>query len=239
MGEGDFHDGLETPSSIGCAGEYLATSILEASEEEPDASYEEDAIFRLDAIIDKAANEVVESNNMLELPLEVFPKNDEDSLLVHAATPASCSRKRTNERHMGTGGVWNPARGADIAKILHTPRRSEDVREYAVKAGYGRMPSHLRQVNAELDAEQQYIGALESPREDPPKAQVRLLRQGEKDVLIAGLKQQFQQATACILKAPKAKGGLKDELEERLGRLRQDIENLSRPYVFVEAEAAR
>merc|ERR1712187_511442 len=93
-------------------------------------------------------------------------------------------------------------------------------------------PMFLRSVEAELAFEQEYITSLHDPAEEP-KALVRLLAQDEKDELVQGLKQQFQHATACYLKAaPKSRS--KAELEAELAKIKRDIESLSRPYIFVE-----
>lgn len=243
MGEGDLHSGMHTPSSISCANECsedtFTACVIEPAEDTQESSLDDVVGFRVDDIIDRAANEIVVAAEFHEYSIEP-PCNfeEQDSLLVHAPTPSASRGQRTMGRHMGTGGKWDPARGADIAKILHAPRRPSEVREYAAKAQYWRVPNYLRQVAEELDAEQRYIVSLDNSREDQPKAPVRLLRQGEKDELVHGLKQQFQQASACILKAGK-KSGAKAKLEERLGRISQDIENLSRPYIFVQAEAAK
>jgi len=98
------------------------------------------------------------------------------------------------------------------------------------------VPQYLQQVTAELDAEQQYIVTLRErpPREEEPKAVVRLLAQGEKDELLRGLKQQFQQASAHALKVDKLDKRLRADLETRMERIKKDITSVSRPYIFVE-----
>lgn len=127
----------------------------------------------------------------------------------------------------------NPLRAAAIAQVLAAARCAADVRACAASfgGGFGRVPVFLRPVVAELDSEQRYISLLHEPREIP-KNRVRLLAKGEKDALLGGLKQQFQRTTARYLKeVPKSRS--KAVLEAELARIRQDLESLSRPYVFV------
>lgn len=136
-------------------------------------------------------------------------------------------------------GGGNAARLAEIAQILAAPKKSApEVREYVAGNDFGRVPRYLQNVTLELDEEQEYIISLhERPREEAPKVFVRLLTQGEKEELVLGLKQRFQFATARYLKE-RPKGRSKDALEAELGKIKQDIESLSRPYIFVRDEDA-
>jgi len=142
------------------------------------------------------------------------------------------SSKSARRRAMGTGATPNLARGAEIAQILAVPQHTVDVRAYAERLGYGRVPPFLREIEAELDAEQEYIVSLQEERKHP-KTVVRLLGQHEKEELIQGLKQQLARASAAFLQAP-LKSRSREELEAQLQRIKQDIDNLSRPYIFVE-----
>lgn len=191
------------------------------------------AASRVDAIISQVTCRLAEAavnevGDGAELPPPLSPGST-------AGGPLSPQRRRV--RQMGTGATATRARpagalNAEIAQILAVPRQPSEVREYVARRKFGKTPPFLRNVEAVLRAEQDYIVSLQKPRE-APKTVVRLLSEGEKDELIRGLKQQFQYATACYLQAaPKSRS--KNELEAELARIKQDIESLSRPYIFVE-----
>lgn len=173
---------------------------------------------------------------------------------VPAPTPAVGSSPSPSPRAAGAvganavagGGKWahlgragrsrntsNPLRAAAIAQVLAAARCAAEVRAYAAGfgGGFGRVPAFLRPIVAELDSEQRYISLLHEPRE-ASKSRVRLLAKGEKDALLSGLKLQFQRTTASYLKeVPKSRS--KAALEAELTRIREDLESLNRPYVFV------
>lgn len=153
-------------------------------------------------------------------------------------TPSMGGRARRAMRPMGTGAAPNPARGnevkEEIANIIAAGRNPSQVRAYVELRNFGRVPPFLAELRSEIDEEQERIAALqEEMEEEMPRRPVRLLAQGEKDELIYGLKQQLQQATAMYSNASPT-SRYKDELEDEMERLTQDIENLSRPYIFVE-----
>merc|ERR1712151_44104 len=137
---------------------------------------------------------------------------------------------------MGTGATPNPHKGPQIARIVDkAPKRPAQVKAYASQREFGLVPPFLREIRDELDAEQRYIDSLRAPRErEGPRTVVRLLAQGEKDELIRGLRQQLQLETAsCLAAKPGSKS--RARLEATLEKRKVDIENLCRPYIFVEA----
>ncbi|CAK9009928.1 unnamed protein product [Durusdinium trenchii] len=123
-----------------------------------------------------------------------------------------------------------------ISKLLASPRRYTELREYVKYQDFWRVPHFFRDMEADLEDEEEYIESLHMPEEDEPKRRVRLLAQSEREFLIQGLRQQFQKATAAYLTAAAAAPNSrpKEHLED-LERIKQDIANLSHPYVFVEA----
>eukprot|EP00931_Biecheleriopsis_adriatica_P117073 TRINITY_DN92627_c0_g1_i1.p1 TRINITY_DN92627_c0_g1~~TRINITY_DN92627_c0_g1_i1.p1 ORF type:complete len:252 (-),score=70.70 TRINITY_DN92627_c0_g1_i1:13-768(-) len=194
-------------------------------EEEPDEVDDDqitgaDAACRVGAIISLATDEYAGE------------KDAQD-----ADASATRGQARSQARSAGRSGTEKAAqRGAEIARLLAQPRQAAELREYAAKQDFWRVPAFLRETQADFHEEEEYIASLNEPRE-APKRPVRLLAQGEKELLIQGLKQQFQRATASYLKAaPKSRS--RAELEEELERIKQDIDNLSRPYIFVEAESS-
>mmetsp|Transcript_16307 Transcript_16307/g.35905 ORF Transcript_16307/g.35905 Transcript_16307/m.35905 type:complete len:187 (+) Transcript_16307:70-630(+) len=121
---------------------------------------------------------------------------------------------------------------AQISKLIASPRRHAEMREYVKRQDFWRVPHFFRDMEADFDEEEEYIESLQLP-DEAPKRRVRLLAQSERELIIQGLRQQFQKATATYLKAAPSSRS-KENLEE-LERIKQDIANLSHPYVFVEA----
>ncbi|CAJ1358325.1 unnamed protein product [Effrenium voratum] len=120
----------------------------------------------------------------------------------------------------------------EILRVLKNPRLAADLREYVRQQDFWRVPDFFREMEADFEQEEEYVEMLREPVE-APRQRVRLLAQSDKELLIQGLRQQFQRATAAYLKAaPNSRS--KDSLEE-LERIKQDIANLSHPYIFVEA----
>mmetsp|Transcript_69705 Transcript_69705/g.110086 ORF Transcript_69705/g.110086 Transcript_69705/m.110086 type:complete len:184 (+) Transcript_69705:56-607(+) len=121
---------------------------------------------------------------------------------------------------------------SQISKLIASPRRHAEMRQYVKRQDFWRVPHFFRDMEADFEEEEEYIESLQLP-DEAPKRRVRLLAQSERELIIQGLRHQFQKATATYLKAaPNSRS--KENLEE-LERIKQDIANLSHPYVFVEA----
>lgn len=199
----------------------------EYDDEDAIADAQTRAVSRIDAIINEATHQYAET-----------------SVHSESCTPEVQQPRPTTGRVQPPRGadVPNPAIASEITRILAASQKLKpvpesssarnQVREYAERRNFGRGPAFLRNVEALLDAEQQYISSLPGDSE-PPKTAVRLLTKSEKDELTLGLKQSFQQATALYLKAP-PKSRSRNEIQAQLNKLTRDIENLSRPYIFVE-----
>jgi len=195
----------------------------------------------VDAVLRKASDHCLE----VEMPLspgrcslqEAFSSAGAAIVtpMAHAAaTPNASAKKMRGRRGFGAMGT-QAARGAEIARVLAAPRCPAEVREYAASAGggFGRVPAFLRPVVAHLDAEQLYIISLIEPRE-APRNHVRLLARGEKDKRLKMLQQQFQRASAVFSQA-EPKSGARATAQAELMRLKEELSDLDRPYVFVAA----
>ena len=164
-------------------------------------------------------------------PLEAdddIPEAEAGSCIGNIMANALASEETMQDRGQRAPGPPNP----DINRLLSSPRRYPQMREYVKRQDFWRVPHFFRDMEADFDEEEEYIESLHLP-DEAPKRRVRLLAQSERELLIQGLKQQFQKATASYLNATptsRSKGSF-----EELDRIKQDIANLSHPYVFVEA----
>lgn len=229
---------LDDDDGKGYAARILdATGGDEDEEDDDNIEQEDDEVgaSRVDAIINKVTDQLAEA----AVADDVLDAEDEAAQQFQGPSSGGSrppGKKPRQGAMVNKRPARNPARGADIAKILSAPRKPPEVRAYLAQKGFGRVPIFLRDVSEELDEEERYIVSLREPRE-PPRVFVRLLTQGEKDHLVKGLKQRFQQATAKYLKAP-PKSRSKADLEAECEKIAQDIQNLGRPYIFVEDEDA-
>jgi len=117
----------------------------------------------------------------------------------------------------------NLAREAHIAEILAAGQPFSEMRAYVARRNFCRVPACLRHVSAQLDAEQQYMGSLQEPRE-ACKTAVRLLTQKERQELSLEMGQRFQHL--------RAQGS---QYRDELTNAKKDLELMRQPYVFVEA----
>mmetsp|Transcript_60979 Transcript_60979/g.113154 ORF Transcript_60979/g.113154 Transcript_60979/m.113154 type:complete len:217 (+) Transcript_60979:168-818(+) len=190
---------------------------------EEDERLDAHATSRVDHIIAAAANRSVET------PVE----GDKDVVLVQVEEDALPEQSRPPQMRAANPFIGESAmKGLEIARLLARAKPAVYLRDYVAREDYCRIPQGLAQVNSELDEEQRYINSLQEPIE-PSGAIVRLLESGEKEILIRGLKLRFQHTSAHCLAAG-AKTEKRAELEAELEQIKQDIDNLSRPYIFVE-----
>lgn len=207
-------NGRGSPASNGTDGVYDRLDMADDSGEDGNC----DAALQVHGIIGRATDQLLDND-------------DNDAEQVDVIERERKTRPRTGQT--APKRAVNPEREAEIAKMLASPVPPAEVRAHLERTDFGRVPAYMRELLEDLELEEQYINSL--PDEvDAPKPIVRLLTAGEKEALLRGLKQQFQQATAIYLKAgPKSRK--KDGLEAELDRIKKDIENISRPYIFVEA----
>lgn len=251
----NVHDAAETPTpsslsfrdaSRDIMANDIGTSEDDLADELDEDSFRQDAQLRVGAIIGRVTHQlegISDDRSQMQEPPEpsqasATAATAELVKAVACSTPKQqASPTRPKPPPMGTGAVPNKQRGDDIAKILKASRGPAEIRRYAERVGFGRRPGHMREVATSLDAEQQYILSLHEQKEDGPKALVRVLEEGEKAKIIQALRMQFQQVSAHALKA-KPRSKARSDLEVALERIRQDMDNLSRPYIFVEVKAA-
>lgn len=198
--------------------------------DEFDAGEGIDAASRIDAIITRATDELVEDSSTLVLTDRQSTKQPQAG---DGAGFSSPSRQAQARVLMGTGAKPAPHKAPEIARILAKPSTVVGVHSYAAAHGFWRVPEYFEEMQGDFEEEEDYIRSLCGTRETPNR-RVRLLAQSEKECLVSGLKQQFQKATAIYLKATPGTRD-REELDNELARIKRDIDNLSRPYIFVEA----
>lgn len=223
----------------------------EGCESYGELAWEKHASGRVDHIIAKATDQLIEAAGVFDSSYDqaLSPSPTAPSPGLHTGDSSTSSALKKEEskpsQHrqtllMGTGGKPDPSRGIEISSIISAGRQSRDVNQYLDRRSYGKTPSYLHRVMSNIDAEQRYIMGLHAFREDEdsnePRACFRVLTSGEKQELVSGLKQEFQQATAKLLKAGK-KCAQKADLETELVRIKKDIDDMSQPYIFVKAES--
>mmetsp|Transcript_6654 Transcript_6654/g.14525 ORF Transcript_6654/g.14525 Transcript_6654/m.14525 type:complete len:255 (-) Transcript_6654:248-1012(-) len=220
----------------------VESASIDAQESVDEKEDEDSRLFahaasRVDHIITTATDRLVETP--VDREKDVVLLHVEDDREVHPSGPraAKVGAKRppppAARRVAPTASSSSStARGLEIAAKLS--ERPQGPCEHVARNDFYRMPAGLQQVATELDEEQRYIASLSQPQEDGPKVRVRLLESGEKELLIRGLKLRFQQTTASCLQAG-PKGKRRAALEAELEQIKQDIDNLNRPYIFVEA----
>mmetsp|Transcript_18419 Transcript_18419/g.34506 ORF Transcript_18419/g.34506 Transcript_18419/m.34506 type:complete len:187 (-) Transcript_18419:188-748(-) len=143
--------------------------------------------------------------------------------------PAERSRPTHGRLSMSIGRPTE--KRPEIAAALAASRQSADLREYVKSQDFWRVPHFFRDLQADFDDEEDYIASL--PNAPPELRQrVRLLAKDEREMLIQGLRQQFQRATANYLNSPVDSRG---PAMECLEKIKQDIASLSHPYIFIEA----
>lgn len=208
-----------------------ATDIYACSGEESDSDGSEvcdtrlldHAVSRVDLIIASATDR-----------LEDTPEPTLADAAAQGELPArgaAARRRRLQRARAIKASCPNPAREAEIARIL-AARHPSAMRAYVERDGYHRVPPCLRKVTAELDAEQRYIVSLQEPGE-ASQALVRLLKRGEKEELLLGLRKRFQQVSARVLNAGQ-RTKARAELDQELASIKLDIDRLNQPYIFVE-----
>eukprot|EP00930_Biecheleria_cincta_P086815 TRINITY_DN76064_c0_g1_i1.p1 TRINITY_DN76064_c0_g1~~TRINITY_DN76064_c0_g1_i1.p1 ORF type:complete len:266 (-),score=38.02 TRINITY_DN76064_c0_g1_i1:81-878(-) len=204
--------------------------------DEFDAGEGVDAASRVDAIITRATDQLVEDSSTVVL---TDRHNTKQLRAGDGAGSSSPSRPRQAQAQvlMGTGAKPAPHKAPEIARILAKPTTVVGVHSYAAANGFWRVPEYFAEMQIDFEEEEDYIRSLRETMESPSR-RVRLLAQSEKECLVNGLKQQFQKATAIYLKATPGTRD-REELDNELARIKRDIDNLSRPFIFVEADNAQ
>lgn len=130
-----------------------------------------------------------------------------------------------------------------VETILAAPKKvTQGTKDYLRKEDYGKTPKYLQQIRQDIDQEYEYIRALEQQREEEMASQVRPLEEGERQSLIQGLKQKWEQvnteyqASTHVLKLDTiGKIKRKEKWEAELSQIEKDIEKLNRRNIQVDA----
>merc|ERR1712048_653320 len=128
-----------------------------------------------------------------------------------------------------------------VETILAAPKKvSEGVKDYLNKEDYGKVPKYLMHIKKDIEAEYEYIRALEEQRQDLTRSQVRSLDEAERSDLIHGLKAKWEavntdyQATTHLTKLDTiGKTKRKEKYEAELSQIEKDIEKLNRKNIVV------
>jgi len=130
-----------------------------------------------------------------------------------------------------------------VETILAMPKKTAAAnKDYLGKEDYGKVPKYLSHVKKDIEAEYDYIRALEAQREDMSRSQVQPLMEEERNTLIAGLKAKWEsvnteyQATTHLTKLDTiGKTKRKETFETTLSQIEKDIERLNRKNILVNA----
>lgn len=123
------------------------------------------------------------------------------------------------------------------------PTRNEI--DYTKKEDFGKTPAYLQKVKAEINAEKEYIRQVmdaEAAEESKYQPKTHLLPEEERVKLLTQLKvkweavnKQYQQTTHLINLDSLGKVRRKEQYENELQQIEKSIQQLSKPYVFVQA----
>merc|ERR1711998_822889 len=158
--------------------------------------------------------------------------------------------KREEKPVMGLVTSKNFITCSAVENILAVPKKT-DVRQvsYLNKKGYGKVPAYLEKVKGEIQDEYNYIMQMQEAggmdesygMEDEGYGQTRMLSEGERHEMLAGLKTNWDrinkayQTLSFTLDTP-AEKQRKEEFEAQLEQIERDIERLSKRNVFVEED---
>lgn len=139
--------------------------------------------------------------------------------------------------------------GADLVqrnsiRVMAVP--TAEVRAFAERRGYGRVPPYLQEVMGILEQEQEYIEALPTTMtkaeiEDRTKKPVRLLTDMERTNLLQGLGAKREQIIRCfesdlaLHKDHAWKQRVKERYIPEIIQIDKDIAQLDQKYIFVDS----
>lgn len=130
-----------------------------------------------------------------------------------------------------------------VETILAAPKKtSQGAKDYLHKEDYGKVPKYLTHIKKDIDAEYDYIRALQQQEEDAQASGSRLLGDDEKAGLITGLKAKWEQVntlyqggTHMTKLDTMGKIRRKEKYEAELSSIEKDIEKLNRKNIYVDA----
>lgn len=129
-----------------------------------------------------------------------------------------------------------------VETILAAPKKvTEGAKDYLHKEDYGKTPKYLQRIKKDIDAEYDYIRALQQQQDDEMGSLVRPLQEEERQHLINGLKSKWEQvntdyqATTHVTKLDTVgKVKRKEKWEAELSQIEKDIEKLNRQNIAVD-----
>jgi hypothetical protein len=132
-----------------------------------------------------------------------------------------------------------------VENILAVPKKT-DVRQvsYMNKKGYGKVPTYLEKVKAEIQDEYNYIQQMQEAYEeegDDGQCRTRMVATEDKLAMLEGLKTNWDrinkayQTLSFTLDTP-AKKQRKEEFEAQLEQIERDIEKLTKGTLFIEED---
>jgi len=131
----------------------------------------------------------------------------------------------------------------NIMKVTRKPKK-KDVR-YVKKAEYGKVPSYLNEVKADIRAEREFIEQMleRSKEEDDTQPKNRVMDEAEREELLEALKMKWEEVNKKYQKSSHVvkldtigKKRRKEQYEKELTELDQAIQKLSRGTVFIADE---
>jgi len=130
-----------------------------------------------------------------------------------------------------------------VETILAQPKKvQQGAKDYLRKDDYGRVPKYLKNIKEDIDAEYEYIRALQEQEEEERGALMKPMGEDERLALIAGLKAkwesvntEYQGSTHLTVLDTAGKIRRKEKYEAELSQIEKDIEKLNRKNIHVSA----
>ncbi|CAJ1332109.1 unnamed protein product, partial [Effrenium voratum] len=132
-----------------------------------------------------------------------------------------------------------------VEVILAAPKKvPETTKDYLKKEDYGKTPKYLQHIKQDIDAEYNYIRALQEQQAQAEAERVRPLAEDERQDLLEGLKAKWEQVNTAFQAGTHVtnldtmgKLKRKEKHEAELSQLEKDIEKLSKRSILVNSES--
>lgn len=132
-----------------------------------------------------------------------------------------------------------------VETILAAPKKvSEGAKDYLNKQDYGKVPTYLKNIKQDIEAEYEYIRQLQEQEEEERASMLRPMPEDHRLELIAGLKAKWEQVnteyqatTHLTVLDTTGKVARKEKYEATLSQIEKDIEKLNRKNISVAAYA--
>jgi archaellum component FlaC len=147
--------------------------------------------------------------------------------------------RRDEKPVMGLVSQKNYITANAVDNILAVPKRpvSKEV-NYLQKQDYGQVPAYLDRVKTQIQEEYRMIEEMTQSNQPQNEDDIEMLTEAEREKLLEGLKTNWAtvnkeyQTLSFTLDTP-AKKKRKEEYEQQLEQIEQDIKKLSKKFVFV------